>query len=117
MRPNFFFLPQKNFFEPTPTFSHCLVVGFRIQINIPSRAPTQFENPALDFDKKPAASPANSNETNKQNKITLDIVVKETDRKLCTLYVNEKDTITKVKEEILRKNKKVVVKNLFIKEE
>ena len=47
--PNFFFLPQKNFAEPTPTFLHSISVGFDIQTNIPSTAPTQQLNPAVDF--------------------------------------------------------------------
>ena len=49
--------------------------------------------------------------------VTLDIVVKETARRLCSLSLAETDSLSKVKEEILRKNRRVVVKNLFIKEE
>ena len=60
---------------------------------------------------------AASNETPPTNKIILCIQVKETQRKLCTLCLPETDTLLKVKEEILKKNKRVVVKNLFIKEE
>ena len=44
-------------------------------------------------------------------------MVKETQRKLCVLALAETDTLRKVKEEILRKNQKVVVKNLVISKE
>ena len=66
--------------------------------------------------RKPASAVV-PNESKRQNKITLNIVVKETNRKLCTFFVNETDTLSKVKDVILRKNKNVVVNNLFIKEE
>ena len=55
--------------------------------------------------------------TRNKKMVTLDIVVKETARRLCSLSLAETDSLSKVKEEILRKNKRVVVKNLFIKEE
>ena len=44
-------------------------------------------------------------------------MVKETKRKLCTLYLGESTTLAAVKDEIVRKNKSVMIKNLFIKEE
>ena len=49
--------------------------------------------------------------------VTLYIVIKETKRRLCTLFLAETETLSKVREEILRKHKQVIVKNLFIKEE
>lgn len=67
-------------------------------------------------DKNPAAPSVggSSRATTSANKVTIDIYVKETQKKLCTVRVLETDTITKVKEEIIRKNKKVIVKNLYI---
>ena len=56
-------------------------------------------------------------ETSNKQMVTLAIVVKETARRLCSLCLAETDSLSKVKEEILRKNKRVVVKNLFIREE
>ena len=52
-----------------------------------------------------------------KDKVTLKIQVKETRRKLCTLYLDENVTLLAVKDEIVRKNKSVIIKNLFIKEE
>ena len=52
-----------------------------------------------------------------KDNVTLKIQVKETERKLCTLYLGESASLAAVKEEIVRKNKAVILKNLFIKEE
>ena len=53
----------------------------------------------------------------KKQMVTLHIVIKETRRRLCTLFLAETETLSKVREEILRKHKQVIVKNLHIKEE
>jgi hypothetical protein len=45
--PNLFFLPQKNFFLPTPHFAASISLGFEIQMRIPSMALAQEEKPIV----------------------------------------------------------------------
>ena len=52
-----------------------------------------------------------------KDNVTLKIQVKETERKLCTLYLGENATLAAVKDEIIKKNTSVILKNLFIKED
>ena len=61
--------------------------------------------------------PQGSDELAASSNIKLKIVVKETNRKLCTLWLPETATIASVKEQIIKKNENVIVKNLFIKPE
>jgi hypothetical protein len=68
------------------------------------------------LEQRGAASISNESSIN-PNKVVIEILVKETQRKLCTVSVLESETMAKVKQEILKKNKRVVVKNLFIQEE
>ena len=51
-----------------------------------------------------------------QEHIKIDIFVKETRRKLCTVCLPESSTINDVKEQVIKKNLKVLVKNLFLNE-
>lgn len=51
-----------------------------------------------------------------REQVKLEIFVKETRRKLCTVCLPETSTINDVKEQVIKKNLKVLVKNLFINE-
>ena len=53
--PNFFFLAQWNFPELHPALSQSFGDGLCIQIRIPSMAPAQHSNPALETSAKPRA--------------------------------------------------------------
>ena len=46
----------------------------------------------------------------------LNIIVKETQRKLCTLKLPEHSTLEEVRAKIIQRNLKVIQKNLFISE-
>jgi len=46
--------------------------------------------------------------------VYINIIVKETQRKLCRVDVSEDTSIRWLKERIIDKNKKVMMKNLFI---
>ena len=48
--------------------------------------------------------------------VKLDIFVKETRRKLCTVSLPETSTLNQVKEQIIKQNLRVIVKNLYITE-
>ena len=48
--------------------------------------------------------------------VTIDIVVKETQRVLCVLEMRESDTVMDLKGEVARRNSGVIQRNLFISE-
>ena len=50
-------------------------------------------------------------------KVTLNVIVKERLRQLCTIKFDETQTIGQVKDAIVRKNKKILIKNLFVRDE
>jgi len=52
-----------------------------------------------------------------QTNVILNIIVKETQRKLCTLKLPQHSTLDEVRAKILEKNLNVVKKNLFITEQ
>ena len=49
-----------------------------------------------------------------EQKVTLNIQVKETERRLCTLHLDENLTINVVRKSIIEGNRKVICKNLYI---
>ena len=52
--------------------------------------------------------------TSHEHVVYINIIVKETQRKLCRVDVSENSSIRWLKESIIDKNKKVMMKNLFI---
>ena len=53
----------------------------------------------------------------KKDTIQLEVFVKETQKRLCKLRMQESDRLSQLRDEIVRVNKRVILKSLYISEE